>query len=84
MKINTQLLQLLWNNSGDTVSVGGTFTDKFVGPNQIIREGIFDFELGGDSEYEGIEYRAVITLGRLVPKKAQPALVQSTKGKKAA
>lgn len=82
MKISAQLLEVLWNNAGDTIPGGGKFTDKFVGPNKVIREGVFDID--GDEEFEGLEYKATITLGRLVPKKAQPVLVRSTKGKKAA
>lgn len=63
--VDAKLLQLLWNDvSSDMVH---HFTDKFVAPNKVVRKGVFEVE--GNEEFEGLEYEATITLGRLLPKK---------------
>ena len=71
--VDRELLSFLWNNvDGDRLPEGGDpkHPDRFIGPRTFIREGVFnlDSERDSDEAYAGIEYRAVITLGRLVPK----------------
>jgi len=68
--IDPELLEFLWNNvDGDRLPDGGSEAqrDRFTGPNTFIRNGIF--RVDESDRYEGIAYQAVVTLGRLVPKK---------------
>jgi hypothetical protein len=71
MKFMTQLLEILWNGSPDAISGSGAYSDRFIGPNKILRVGTFD--IGGDYEGEALEFRAVITLGKIIAKQAHPA-----------
>lgn len=66
--VDAKLLQLLWNDvSSDMVHHFGNGTDKFVAPNKVVRKGVCEIE--GNEEFEGLEYEATITLGKLIPKK---------------
>jgi hypothetical protein len=76
---NVGLLELLWNNAGDLIPSGGSFSDTFVGANKILRKGTFDID--GDKGFESIEYTAVITLGDLIPKKHHPELANTVRHK---
>lgn len=66
MKIDTRLLQLLWNDISDMSAVQhfGSGTDRFIAPNKVVREGVFPIE--GNKEFSGLEHSAVIT--KLVPR----------------
>jgi hypothetical protein len=80
MKDQNRLLEYLWNNQEETLGMN-FFSDTFIGPNKIRREGIFEIE--NDEEFKAIEFTAVITLVRLVPKrKSKPiSSVRSPRGK---
>jgi len=57
--IGTSLLQTLWDSNEDLIPGGGTWTDTFIGPNKILRSGVWDVE---DDRFEGMEFQSVITL----------------------
>jgi hypothetical protein len=59
------LLELLWNDSGDTIPGGGDWTDKFIGLDKILCTGTMDVQ---NDKFEAIEFSAVITLGKRVPR----------------
>ena len=77
-----RLLEVLWNNQQETLGMN-YFSDTFIGPNKIRREGIFDLDACGYEDFEALEFTAVITLGRLVPKKESKPItsVRSPRGK---
>jgi hypothetical protein len=66
----TRLLEVLWNSPGDTIPGGGDWTDEFIAPGKILRTGTLDVQ---DENFRGIEFSAVITLGKLVPRTAEKA-----------
>jgi hypothetical protein len=78
---NVLLLELLWKNAGDLMPGGGSFSDTFVGPNKILREGLIPIDPMLSGEYKGIEYSSLITLGNLVPKKDHPEVANTVKHK---
>ena len=66
-KLTCHLLEILWNNMESPVPGSGMWRDRFIGPNKILREG--ELEIEGDARFEGLQFQAIITLGKLVPKK---------------
>lgn len=66
----TRLLEILWNSPGDTIPGGGQWTEEFIAPGKILRTGTFDVQ---DDTFEAIEFSAVITLGKLVPRRPAKA-----------
>jgi hypothetical protein len=59
-----ELLNLLWDADVDFISGSGSHSDTFIGPNKILRKGMWDVE---DDRIQGIEYEAIITVKKLIP-----------------
>jgi hypothetical protein len=59
-----EMLNLLWDADVDFISGSGSHSDTFIGPNKILRKGVWDVE---DDRIQGIEYEAIIILKKLIP-----------------